>query len=169
MEITSIQPFLDYFERVRERTMKLVKCIPPEKVEWTYREGKFTLGDLARHLAVVERYLFAESVQGGRNRYPGCGRDLADGLENVVRFMERLHAESMQIFSRLSDEDLKRKCYAADGSTISAWKMLRSMIEHEAHHRGEMYVYLGMLGVAVPPLYGMTSEQVREVAVKNAG
>ena len=169
MEITTIQPFLDYFERVRERTMKLVKCIPPEKLEWTYRDGKFTLGDLARHIAVTERYLFAESVKGGKNSYPGCGRDLADGYDNVIRLMERMHAESMEVFSRIKDEDLKKKVFAADGSAISMWKMLRSMIEHEAHHRGEMYVYLGMLGVAVPPLYGMTSEQVREVAAKNAG
>ncbi len=65
MEITTIQPFLDYFERVRERTMKLVKCIPPDKLEWTYREGKFTLGDLARLLAVSERFLLAVCVMGG--------------------------------------------------------------------------------------------------------
>ncbi len=169
MEITTIQPFLDYFERVRERTMKLVKIIPPDNLEWTYREGKFTLGDLARHLVTVERYLFAESVNGGKNAYPGCGRELADGLENVVRFMEKLHAESMAVFSQVKNEDLNKKVFAADGSQISMWKLLRSMIEHEAHHRGEMYVYLGMLGVKVPPLYGMTSEEVREVAAKNAG
>ena len=169
MEITTIQPFLDYFERVRERTMKLVHCIPPEKLEWKYRDEKYSLGDLARHIAAVERYLFAESVKGGKNSYPGCGRELADGYENVLRFMERMHAESMAVFSKVTDADLKKKVFAADGSQISMWKMLRSMIEHEAHHRGEMYVYLGMLGVVVPPLYGMTSEQVREVAAKNAG
>jgi uncharacterized damage-inducible protein DinB len=169
MEITTIQPFLEYFERVRERTMKLVKCIPPEKLEWRYREDKFTLGDLARHLVAIERYLFAESVRGGRNAYPGCGRELADGYENVLRFMDSMHAESMAIFSTIKDDDLHQKVLAADGSSITMWKLLRSMIEHEAHHRGEMYVYLGMLGVAVPPLYGLTSEQVQEIAAKNAG
>ena len=169
MEIATIQPFLDYFERVRERTMKLVKCIPPDKLEWRYREDKFTLGDLARHLVTIERYLFAESVRGGRNAYPGCGRELADGYESVLRYMESMHAESMAIFTTIKDEDLNRKVLAADGSSITMWKLLRSMIEHEAHHRGEMYVYLGMLGVAVPPLYGLTSEQVREIAAKNAG
>jgi uncharacterized damage-inducible protein DinB len=33
--------------------------------------------------------------------------------------------------------------------------------EHECHHRGQIYLYLGMLGVPTPPLYGLTSEQVR--------
>ncbi len=123
MEITTIQPFLDYFERVRERTMKLVKCIPPEKLEWTYREGKFTLGDLARHLAVVERYLFAESVRGGRNSYPGCGRDLADGYENVVRFMERMHAESMAVFSKVT-ELCRGKAYFTTPFTLGQYLLM---------------------------------------------
>ena len=43
MEITTIAPFLDYFDRVRERTMRVVACIPPEKIEWRAAEGKFTL------------------------------------------------------------------------------------------------------------------------------
>jgi hypothetical protein len=108
MEIITIAPFLDYFEKVRSRTMRLVACIPPDKLEWRCAEGKFTPGDLTRHIAATERYVFAESVAGGRNRYSGCGRDLADGYDDVVRFMERMHSESMKIFSQLSDDDLKK-------------------------------------------------------------
>jgi len=47
---------------------------------------------------------------------------------------------------------------------MTTWKLLRSMVEHEVHHRGELYAYLGVLGVLVPPLYGLTSEQLREIA-----
>jgi uncharacterized damage-inducible protein DinB len=35
------------------------------------------------------------------------------------------------------------------------------MVEHEAHHRGQIYLMLGLLNVPTPPLYGMTSEQVQ--------
>jgi uncharacterized damage-inducible protein DinB len=35
------------------------------------------------------------------------------------------------------------------------------MIEHEAHHRGQLYLMLGMHGVDTPPIYGLTSEEVR--------
>jgi len=45
--------------------------------------------------------------------------------------------------------------------------LLRAMTEHEIHHRGELYAYLGILGVAVPPLYGLTSEQLQEIAVRS--
>ena len=36
------------------------------------------------------------------------------------------------------------------------------MVEHEVHHRGQIYLMLGMLGVETPPLYGLTEEEVRE-------
>jgi uncharacterized damage-inducible protein DinB len=168
MEIRTVAPFLDYFEKIRSRTMRLVACIPPEQMEWRCKEGKFTLGDVARHIAATERNVFAEAVAGGRNRYAGCGRELADGHDQLVRFMQRMHSESMQIFSRLSDQDLQGKCASADGTPMTVWKLLRSMTEHEIHHRGELYAYLGILGVAVPPLYGLTSEQVQELASKNS-
>jgi uncharacterized damage-inducible protein DinB len=164
MEVTRIAPFLEYFNKVRARTMRLVRCIPPDKLEWRAGEGKFTLGELARHIATTERYVFAECAAGGHNRYRGCGRELAEDYDAVVQFLERLHRESIEILSRLSDQDLQRKCESADGSPMTTWKLLRAMAEHEIHHRGELYAYLGLLGVQVPSLYGLTSERLREIA-----
>jgi len=165
VEIHAIQPFLHYFENVRERTMRVARCIPADKMDWTYAPGKFTLGDILRHLAVAERYMWAENVQGHPARYTTHGKELADGLEKVVAFMERLHAESVEIFSKLSSEDLQRKCVTPGNAPITVWKWLRLMTEHEIHHRGQIYLYLGMLGVPTPPLYGLTSEQVRARSV----
>jgi uncharacterized damage-inducible protein DinB len=164
MEIETIQPFLEYFAKVRERTMRVVACIPPHKIEWRAAEGKFTLGDLARHIAATERHVFAECACGGRNRYAGCGPELGTGRDEVVRFMKRMHGESMEMLAKLSDEQLQRRCQSADGTPMTTWKLLRAMVEHEVHHRGELYAYLGALGVTVPPLYGLTSEQLRDIA-----
>jgi uncharacterized damage-inducible protein DinB len=165
MEIRTIQPFLQYFENVRERTLRVARCIPPDRVEWSYAPGKFTLGDLVRHIAVAERYMFAENLQGRASRYTSHGKELADGYEAVMAFLERLHAESREIFARLSDEELQGKCKTPGGAEISVWKWLRAMVEHEIHHRGQIYIYLGILGIPTPPLYGLTSEEVRARSV----
>jgi uncharacterized damage-inducible protein DinB len=161
MEIRTIQPFLQYFGNVRERTLRVARCIPPDKVDWTYAPGKFTFGDLLRHLAVAERYMWAENIQGKPSRYTTHGKELADGLENILVFLDHLHAESMEIFGRLTDEDLQRKCKTPGGTDITIWKWLRAMTEHEAHHRGQIYLYLSILNVPTPPIFGLTSEQVR--------
>ncbi len=161
MEINTIEPFLKYFGNVRERTMRVARCIPPDKIDWSYAPKKFTLGDLLRHIAVAERFMWAETLSGRPSRYTSHGKELADGLEEILAFMERMHAESMQIFAQLDDAELQRKCKTPDNAEITKWKWLRLMVEHETHHRGQIYLYLGILGVKTPPLYGLTSEEVR--------
>jgi uncharacterized damage-inducible protein DinB len=123
--------FLHYLGQVHERTMRLVRAIPPDRIEWTCREGEFTLGDLARHIAATERDVFAESLQ---------------------------------IFRGMSDADLAKKGTSPQGVPITAWKLLRSMVEHEAHHRGQIYVYLGILGVKTPSLFGLNERQLEAVS-----
>lgn len=161
MEIRTIKPFLDYFERIRGRTLKVVRSVPPERIDWTYRDGKFTFADVIRHLGATERYMYAENVMLRPSLYPGHGRELADGHRAVLEFMERTHTEAMEIFGRLSDDDLKRRCVTPGGAEIATWKWLRAMIEHEIHHRGQLYLYLGMLDIPTPPIYGLTSEEVK--------
>jgi uncharacterized damage-inducible protein DinB len=162
MQIQNIDPFLDYLDKVHQRTLRVVHYIPPDKLDWSYSPGKFTLGDLVRHIGAIERHMFAENVQGKPSRYQGCGKELADGYDQVVQFIERMHRESVEIFSRLSPDDLNRRCETPGGASITVWKWLRSMVEHEIHHRGQIYLCLAMLGVPTPPLYGLTSEQVKE-------
>jgi uncharacterized damage-inducible protein DinB len=162
---SEIAVFLDYAEKVRQRTARVVACIPADRVEWTWRQGKFTLGDLVRHIAAIERYMYAENVQGLPSRYPGHGRELADGLPAVREFFDRTHAESMAIFGKLTDADLAGKSVTPAGAPITTSKWLRAMVEHEIHHRGQIYTYLAMLDVPTPPIYGLTSEEVRARSV----
>ncbi len=63
MQFTKIEDFLSYYSKVKKRTTRLFACIPPDKIEWSYAAGKFTIGDLIRHLACIERYMYAENVQ----------------------------------------------------------------------------------------------------------
>jgi uncharacterized damage-inducible protein DinB len=157
-----LDEFLRHFERVRERTRRVAACIPGDRVEWTYAPGAFTLGDLVRHIAVTERFIWAETVHRRRSRYVSHGRELADGREAILAFLDRMHEESVALFRTLTPDALAAKCETPEGTPLTAWKWLRMMPEHEIHHRGQIYTMLGVLGVATPPLYGMTSEQVRE-------
>jgi uncharacterized damage-inducible protein DinB len=165
MEIHDPGIFMDYFNKVHQRTMRVVHCIPPDKVDWTFREGKFTLGDVARHIAATNRYLFAETLSGGPSRYAGCGKELASSHEEIVAFMEKMHEETRDIISRL--RDLNGECRTPDGTVITIWKWMRAMVEHEVHHRGQIYIYLALLQVPSPPIFGLTSEQVIEFSRKN--
>jgi uncharacterized damage-inducible protein DinB len=164
MEIQNLDVFLEYLDKVQQRTLRVARAIPADKLDWSYAEGKFTLGDLVRHMGAIERYMFGETIQGKPSCYSGCGKYLADGLDDVIRFKETMDRQTVDIIRALGPEGIMRKCTTPDGASITVWKWLRLMVEHEIHHRGQLYIYLAMLNVPTPPLYGLTAEQLVERA-----
>ena len=160
MDLKTFHDFLDYYDKVRARTKLIISKIPPDNIDWSYKEGKFTLADLVRHLACIERHMYAENAQGKPSVYRGCGKEYGSTYAEVVKFMDDTHAESMEIFYALSEEQINSKCLTPSGTAITVWKWLRLMAEHEIHHRGQIYLYLSLLGNDVPALYGLTSEEV---------
>jgi uncharacterized damage-inducible protein DinB len=165
VEINSIQPFLEYYSKVRERTLKLIRIIPHDRLEWSYMEGKFTIGDQVRHIAAIERYMFAETLAGRKSTYHGCGRNLADGYENLLSYFNELHRQSLEIFAGFTDDYLQRKCLTPGDAEITVWKWMRLMVEHEIHHRAELYIYLNLLGIKTPPMYGLSAEDVERLSL----
>ena len=160
MELRDPIVFLDYLKSTHERTRRLIPLIPAADLEWAPAPGRFTFGDIVRHLAGIERWMYAETVSGRPSRYAGHGRDLADGAEAVLKYHDRLHAESRAIFAAISPEQFGGRSMTPGGTTITTYKWLRAMFEHEAHHRGQLYLMLGLRDVATPPIYGLTSEDV---------
>jgi uncharacterized damage-inducible protein DinB len=72
----------------------------------------------------------------------------------------------MEVFKALTQEQWEGKCHTPAGTPITTWKWLRAMVEHEAHHRGQIYMMLGMLGLKTPPIYGLTEEEVRARSIR---
>ena len=53
------EDFLRYWPNVRARTTRLLALIPAQHVEWAPAPGRWTLGDTVRHLAGIERWMYA--------------------------------------------------------------------------------------------------------------
>lgn len=164
MEIINMESFLSYFEKTRHATMKVIEVIPPDKLDWTYMPGKFTIADLVRHIASIERNVFAEVVLGYKPNYKGCGKELADGYENIISYINQMHIQSIEIFETLTDESLKSKIKSLNGQEIEIGNFLRAIIVHEVHHRAALCIYLNLLGVVTPPIMGLMEEQVIQLS-----
>ena len=162
MEIHGIDEFLDYLPRVRARTDAVLEAIAPEDIDWGPGPRHFSFADLLRHLAAIERWMFAENVRGRPSRYPGHGPELADGYDAVIAYFHARRAEALAIYRELSDVDLRKTCVTPGGAELSVWKWLRAMVEHEMHHRGQLYLMASLRGRPPRPLYGLTSEEVLE-------
>jgi uncharacterized damage-inducible protein DinB len=158
---SDLEGFLDYLTSVHARTRRVISCIPAEHLESVPAAGRWSAGDQVRHLAGVERWMYAETVSGRPSRYPGHGPELASGLSEVLAFYDQLHVESRAIFATLTPEQWRGRTRTPAGTELTTWKWLRAMLEHEAHHRGQLYFTLGLLGVTTPPLYGLSETELR--------
>ena len=63
---TDLLTFLEYLDRVHARTRRVVTCIPAETLEWGPAAGRWTPADQVRHLAGIERWMYAETVSAAR-------------------------------------------------------------------------------------------------------
>ncbi|MGE0551918.1 MAG: DinB family protein [Gemmatimonadales bacterium] len=153
--------FAAYWRGFRRRTRRLLPLVPEERIEWSPGPGRWSFGDLFRHLGALERWMYAENVSGRPSRYPGHGPELAEGSAAIGTLLDRCHEESLAIFGALTPADMVGKSVTPAGSEITTAKWLRAMVEHEAHHRGQIYLMLGLLGVETPQLFGLTEEEVR--------
>jgi uncharacterized damage-inducible protein DinB len=90
--------FLAYWRNARSRTVRVLEALSPEDLEWAPVPGAFSFGDLFRHLAGLERFMYAENVQGRPSVYPGHWADLAPGLDGVRAYLDRYHAKSQALF-----------------------------------------------------------------------
>jgi uncharacterized damage-inducible protein DinB len=157
--LTSTTGFIRYFESIRERTLRFIAAIPPEQIDFSRHPGKYTLGDIIRHLASTER-MFIEAMLEGRFVYPGHGRELGATLEEAVSYLATCHAEAMQRLAEASDSLVDEKRPTLGGPPISAWRILMMMVEHEVHHRSQISQYLVDLGIAPPQIFGKYVEEL---------
>ena len=110
MVIGDVSDFLSYFGSVRRRTRAVAECIPDDRLEWAPAPGRFTPGDLVRHIAAAARWMWAENVEGRPSIYPGHGEGLARGRAAVLRYLDEMHAEALALIGGLTPDDLRASC-----------------------------------------------------------
>lgn len=153
--------FLRYWMRIRQRTLAVADCVPADRLDWSAGRGAMTIGDLLRHIAVTERWLFVEIACGRPSRYVVHDSTVAQSSGDIRALLVRLHDESTQLVSAFTAPQWQARVTPPGGASLPAWKWLRAMCEHEVHHRGQLYLMLRLLDVPTPPIFGLTSEQVR--------
>lgn len=162
MEITSVKSFLEYYQKIWNRTLRVTKTIPQDKIHWRPNDSAFSFADILTHLTNLERFMFAETVINNVNRYPGHENGKTENFTTLLGNWKDTFQRTFEMISQLKNNQLEDRCTTPDGASIRIWKWLRAMIEHHIHHRGQIYTYLKLIKIESPSLYGLTSEQVKD-------
>ena len=161
--IQSVDSFIAYFESIRRRTLNFIQAIPPERLAWSPRAGEFTSAELVRHLGAAER-MFVGAAVAGRWNYAGHEHDRQPGLDALLAELEAGHAAAIVELRGLSDAGLCAARPTLNGPPARAWRLLMALVEHEIHHRSQLALYLALMGVEPPQIYGLGVEDVIALA-----
>jgi uncharacterized damage-inducible protein DinB len=110
--------------------------------------------------------MFVGAVTEGRWRYPGHDRALAGSLEQALARLNAVHAEALTALRTLDDAELLQHRPTLNGPPARVWRLLMAMVEHEIHHRSQLSMYLSLMGVKPPHIYGLGVEDVIALATE---
>ena len=166
MQHISITQFLQYYSKVKNRTRKVIALITEKNIDYAFSDGLFSLGDLARHIPLVELYFYLPVIRGCKPTYSGCGASFAPDTASILTLYDEAESQLRGIMEGKPAEFLKERI-SMPGGEISLHKWLRLILEHEIHHRGQIYQLLSANGAQVPHIFGLSSEDLIQISTEN--
>jgi uncharacterized damage-inducible protein DinB len=155
------------FDRGAGLTRRVLARVPPDRLEWRPHEKSMTLGRLVTHLAELPGWgasLVETREYDLSQRPPTEQTDLTLDAARA-RFEANVAAMRQAILSRTDPELLAPWTLKSEGRelfTAPRLVALRTLLlEHSAHHRGQLTVYLRLLDVPLPPLFGPSADEGR--------
>ncbi len=148
-------------------TRKLLALIPANKADWKPHPKSFALGKLAMHVADMHSWI-AMTVNTTE-------LDFASGdhapkpfttAEDLTGVLDKHVADAMTALAAAPDEGMGEMWTLRMGETVilalPRAQMLRSMVfNHIVHHRAQLTVYLRLLDIPIPGLYGPSADEGR--------
>jgi uncharacterized damage-inducible protein DinB len=146
-------------------TRRVLERVPTDRLDWQPHPKSLTAGQLAQHIAAIPGNAARLAQQDGvdmatrRMEYARCESTASalatlDASVAAARaFLEGLDEQRAQALWRMTVGE--REIF-----TIPRIAVVRTMgLNHWYHHRGELVVYLRLLGVPVPVVYGKSADE----------
>lgn len=152
---SEIEDLIEHLERYRSITLQVFDLIEEEDLQWRPSADQYSLGQQLLHIAQAEdRFahgLFEGDWSVDRVRFP----EALPGTAEMKRFFEGVRAFTLEKLRQVDAEDLGQIVQMPDAPvshTLRSW--LWFILEHELHHRGQVWAYLRMMKLT-PPFYAM--------------
>jgi len=159
-----IDSILEEMTREAGSTRRVLERVPSDKLAWRPHQKSKSIGELAWHVASIPGRV-AKLVQEDDVDVTTVKQlPMPETTAGLVEGFDRQVAEAKELLSRLDDSALSRitTMRRGDVKIFSGPKLalLRTvMLNHSYHHRGQLSVYLRLLDVPVPPIYGPTADE----------
>lgn len=161
--MTRTESLIAELEQEAATTREVLERVPEDELSWRPHPKSMSAGQLALHIALLPG-TFAEMLDQRALEVPGIPLREPDSVDEVLSTLGESVDVAARKFAEWGDGGLEEeRRVTRDGETvleIPRGGMLRAgLLNHWYHHRGQLTVYLRLLDVPVPAVYGPSADE----------
>jgi len=167
--MTLISNLVDELDRETKRSRRTLEHVPDRQRSWKPHDRSMALGPLADMVAMIPMWLSMILDKDELDIAPkdGAGMKMPqpDTSAEYLDVLDTCAARARQQLAATTEAHLATRWKLLAGGKVvqeaTRLEMITDQINHWAHHRGQMTVYLRLLGATVPALYGPSADDTR--------
>lgn len=156
---------LDEVDAEVPATRRVLERVPAERFDWKPHARSLSAGQLAQHVASIPGNVVRLARLDGFDvaTAPG-GYDSAENRDQLLALFDRSIAALRELLTGLDDAGAAARWHLTfSGRELATWSrltLIRTMgLNHWYHHRGELVVYLRLMDIPVPIVYGRSADE----------
>jgi len=160
-----VEGILQEFDQEAQTTRRVLERVPEDQFAWKPHPKSMSLGQLSLHIAAspgfIVGFLPVESTE-----FPDFEAEPPQpkSIAEVFTAFDQSVASVRGTLGQLGDAGLQGSCsFTKNGVTLMSMpktSVVRTiLLNHSYHHRGQLSVYLRLLGVPVPSIYGPSADE----------
>jgi uncharacterized damage-inducible protein DinB len=160
--MTIAETMLPEFDQEMTTTRRLLERVPSEKGEWKPHPKSFALGHLAQLVAWMPGWM-THTLRQSELDLASAGQYSYETTETLLDMFDTNVREGREAIASTGDADFAKPWSLKRGGqvlfTAPRAVVARQNISHLVHHRGQLTVYLRLLDVPIPSIYGPTADE----------
>jgi uncharacterized damage-inducible protein DinB len=156
------ETLLPEFDREMAVTRRVLERVPGEQAEWKPHAKSFALGHLAQLVSWMPGWITTTLRETSLDLSGAAGYSF-EPTEVLLAEFDRNVAEARAAIEQATDDDYAVPWSLRRGDqvffTAPRGPTVRTHISHLVHHRGQLTVYLRLLDVPVPSIYGPSADE----------
>ncbi|HMA21081.1 MAG TPA: DinB family protein [Gemmatimonadaceae bacterium] len=160
--MTIADNLLPEFDQEMKTTRRLLERVPTDKGTWKPHQKSFSIGHLAQLLSWMPGWI-TNTLTSDSLDLSGAAGYSYETTEKLLADFDKNVKEARTAIAASSDADFQKQWSLKRGDqvfmTMPRGVVTRQHISHLVHHRGQMSVYLRLLDIPVPSIYGPTADE----------
>jgi len=155
---------LPEFDQEMTNTRRMLESVPDAKLAYKPHEKSYSLHDLAAHIANIPTWTGVTLTTTELDMSQPFDRTIPDNRDEMLRQFDENVAAAREVLGKTGAEDMMVDWSLRSGDqvhfTMPRAAVFRSFVmSHIVHHRAQLGVYLRLLDVPVPGMYGPSADE----------